>query len=157
MTALSVTSVSLTSIKRTEKWKKSYSGRFESNPLTSLLRPSKLHFYCHHHGWVTTHGWPSRHGGHHGAQCMFMKSRPSEFTPAMQAARTPDAIPNHPGSANVQRTNVLPLHQCSPCTLPPSPECPSPSPILTPTRPPVTSAPPIHPLPRVAVCPFLNY
>ena len=24
-------------------------------PRTSLLRPSKTHFYCHHHGWVTTH------------------------------------------------------------------------------------------------------
>jgi hypothetical protein len=33
-------------------------------PRTSLLRPSKLHFYCHYHGWVTTHGWPSGHGGH---------------------------------------------------------------------------------------------
>ncbi len=28
-------------------------------PRTSLSRPSKLHFYCHFHGWVTTHGWPS--------------------------------------------------------------------------------------------------
>jgi hypothetical protein len=57
-------------------------------PRTSLLCPSKLHFYWHHHGWVTTHGWPSGHGGHHGDSCMFMKSRPSEFTPAMLAART---------------------------------------------------------------------
>jgi hypothetical protein len=89
-------------------------------PRTSLLRPSKLPFYCHHHGWVTTHGWPSGHGGHHGDTCMFMKSRPSEFTPAMLATCTPDAVPNnHPGSANVQRTNVLPLPQCCPCTLPP--------------------------------------
>jgi hypothetical protein len=79
-------------------------------PRTSHLRPSKLHFYCHHHGWVTTHGWPSGHGGPHGDACMFMKSsRPSEDTPAMLAARTPDAVPNHPGSANVQRTNVLPF------------------------------------------------
>ena len=23
-------------------------------PRTSLLRPSKLHFYCHHHGWVAS-------------------------------------------------------------------------------------------------------
>ncbi len=89
-------------------------------PRTSLLHPSKLHFYCHYHGWVATHGWPSRYGGHHGDLCMFMKSRPSEFTPAMLAARTPDVVPNHPGSANVQRTNVCPLPQCSPCTLPPS-------------------------------------
>ena len=43
-------------------------------PRTSLLRPSKLHFYCHHHGWVTTHGWPSGNGGHHGDACMFMKT-----------------------------------------------------------------------------------
>jgi hypothetical protein len=88
-------------------------------PRTSLLRPSKTHFYCHHHGWVTTHGWPSGHGGHHGAPCMFMVSHPSEFTPAMLAARTPDAVPNHPGSANVQRTNVCPLPLCSPCTISP--------------------------------------
>jgi hypothetical protein len=59
-------------------------------PRTSLLRPSKTRFYCHHHGWVTTHGWPSGHGGHHGAPCMFMVSRLSEFNPAMLAARTPD-------------------------------------------------------------------
>ena len=42
-----------------------------------------------------------------GDACMFMKTRPSEFTPAMQAARIPDAVPNHPGSANVQRTNAF--------------------------------------------------
>ena len=89
-------------------------------PRTSLLRPSKLHFYCHHHGWVTTHGWPSGNGGHHGDACMFMKARPSEFSPAMLAARTPDTVPNHPGSANVQRTNVPPLPHRSPCTLPPT-------------------------------------
>ncbi len=105
-------------------------------PRTSLLRPSKLHFYCHHHGWVTTHGWPSGHGGHHGDPCMFMKSRPSEFTPAVLAARTPDAVPNHPGSANVQRTNVCPLPQCSPCTLPPCYVYPSPP---IPTHHPTTS------------------
>jgi hypothetical protein len=55
-------------------------------PRTSLSRPSKLHFYCHFHGWVTTHGWPSGNGGHHGDTCLFMKSRPSEFTPPMLAA-----------------------------------------------------------------------
>ena len=119
-------------------------------PRTSLLRPSKLHFYCHHHGWVTTHGWPSGNGGHHGDACMFMKARPSEFSPAMLAARTPDAVPNHPGSANVQRTNVLPLPHCSPCTLPPTLECPSPTLPFTPTHPSVISAPPFHPLPRFA-------
>ena len=105
-------------------------------PRTSLLRPSKLHFYCHHHGWVTTHGWPSGNGGHHGDTCMFMKSRPSEFSPALLAARTPDAVPNHPGSANVQRTNVLPLPHCSPCTLPPTLEFSSPTP------------PSLHPIPQ---------
>jgi hypothetical protein len=68
--------------------------------LTSLSRPSTLHVYCHFHGWVTTHGWPSGNGGHHGDACQFMKSRLSEFTPAMLAARTPDAVPNHPGSTN---------------------------------------------------------
>jgi hypothetical protein len=46
-------------------------------PRTSLTRPSKQHFYCHFHGWVTTHGWPSGHGGYHGDPCQFMKSRPS--------------------------------------------------------------------------------
>ena len=122
-------------------------------PRTSLLRPSKLHFYCHHHGWVTTHGWPSGTGGHHGDECMLMKTRPSEFSPAMQAARTPDAVPNHPGSANVQRTNVPPLHLCSPCTLPPSLECPSPFPTIHPNHPLVISAPPTYPIPRFAPSP----
>jgi hypothetical protein len=88
-------------------------------PRTSLSRPSKLHFYCHFHGWVNTHGWPSGNGEHHGDTCQFMKSRPSEFIPAMLAARTPDAVPNHPGSTNVQRAanvNVPPPHcvQCNP-------------------------------------------
>ncbi len=55
-------------------------------PRISLLRPYKTHFYCHHHGWVTTHGWPSGHEGHHNAPCMFMVSRPSEFTPVMLVA-----------------------------------------------------------------------
>ncbi len=44
-------------------------------PLTSLTSPSKLHFYCHFHGWVT--GWSSGQGGDHGDPCQFMKSRPS--------------------------------------------------------------------------------
>ncbi len=77
-------------------------------PRASLSRPSKLHFYCHFHGWVTTHGWPSGNGGHHGDQCQFMKSRLSEFTAPMLAARTPDAVPNHPGSTNVQRAQNVP-------------------------------------------------
>jgi hypothetical protein len=48
----------------------------QTPPRTSLSRPSKLHFYCHFHGWVTTHGWPSGHGGYHGDPCQFvMKSR----------------------------------------------------------------------------------
>jgi hypothetical protein len=113
-------------------------------PRTSLLRPSKMHFYCHQHGWVTTHGWPSGHGGHHGAPCMFMNARLSEFTPAMLAARTPDAVPNHPGSSNVQRTNVCPLPQCSPCTLPPRHLYPSPPLPTTLPRPSVTSVPHTH-------------
>ncbi len=71
-------------------------------PHTSLSRPSKLHFYCHFHGWVTTHGWPSGNGGHYGDAGQFMKSRPSKFTPPMLAARTPDAVPNW-------------LHQCPAC------------------------------------------
>ncbi len=49
-------------------------------PRTSLSRPSK-HYYCHHHGWMTTHGGPSGHGGHHGDPCQFMKSRLSEPLP----------------------------------------------------------------------------
>ncbi len=85
-------------------------------PRTSLLRPSKLHFYCHHHGWVTTHGWPSGHGGHHGDPCMFMKSRLSEFTPAMLAARTPDAVPNHPGWPTSNVSMCVPSPNV-PCTL----------------------------------------
>ena len=76
---------------------------------------------------------------------MFMKSRPSEFTPAMLAARTPDAVPNHPGSANVQRTNVCPLPQCSPCTLPPCYVYSSPPLTTTLPRPSVTSVPHTHP------------
>ncbi len=112
-------------------------------PRTSLLRPSKMHFYCHHHGWVTTHGWPSGHGGHHGTPCMFMAARPSEFTPAL-LARTPDAVPNHPDSSNVQRTNVCPLHQCSPCTLPPRHVHPSPPLPTTLPRPSVTSVAHTH-------------
>ena len=88
-------------------------------PRTSLSRPSKLHFYCHFHGWVTTHGWPSGNGGHHGDPCQFMKSRPSEFTSPMLAARTPDAVPHHPGSTNVQRAQNVPSPQCLSCTHPP--------------------------------------
>jgi hypothetical protein len=42
-------------------------------PHTSMSRPSKLHFYCHYHGWVITHGWTFGHGGHHGDACQFMK------------------------------------------------------------------------------------
>jgi hypothetical protein len=75
---------------------------------------------------VTTHGWPSGHGSHHGDPCQFMKSRPSEFTPTMLAARTPDAVPNHPGSTNVQRANVPTFPHCFPCTSPHIPECLSP-------------------------------
>jgi hypothetical protein len=116
-------------------------------PRTSLLRPSKLHFYWHHHGWVTTHRWPSGQGGHHGDTCMFMKSRPSEFIPAMLAARTPDAVP---GSANVQPTNVLPLLQCSPCTISPCHVWPSPTHLITSPLPAVTSVFPIHPFPPFA-------
>jgi hypothetical protein len=74
-------------------------------PRTSLFCPSKLHFYCHFHGWVTTHGWQSGNGGHYGDACQFMKFRPSEFNPAMLAARTPDAVPNHAPR----------LHQCPAC------------------------------------------
>jgi hypothetical protein len=78
-------------------------------PRTSLSRPSKLHFYCH---WVTTDGWPSGHGGYHGDPCQFMKSRPSEFTPPMLAARTPAAVPTPP------RLYLRPA--CCPCAhLPP--------------------------------------
>ncbi len=92
---------------------KDKTGTPNTNPLrTSLSHPSKLHYYCHHHGWVTIHGWPSGHGGHHGDPCQFMKSRLSEFTPAMIAARTPDAVPNHPGYCNVQRASVLPHPFC---------------------------------------------
>ena len=94
-------------------------------PRTSLSRPSKLHFYCHFHGWVTTHGWPSGNGGHHGDACQFMKSRPSEFTPPMLAARTPDAVPNHPGSTNVQRAANVPPSHCVPCIPPLGLVCPS--------------------------------
>jgi hypothetical protein len=89
-------------------------------PRTSLSRPSKQHFYCHFHGWVITHGWPSGYGGHHGDKCQFMKSRPSEFTPAMLAARTPDAVPN-PGSTNVQRAIVPTLPSVFHATPPLSP------------------------------------
>ncbi len=104
-------------------------------PRTSLLRPSKLHFYCHYHGWVTTHGWPSGHGGHHcGAPCMFMVSRPSEFSPAMLTARTPDSVPNHPGSASVQRPSVSP-----PPVSPLYPPFTSRVSLTTPTRHPPTS------------------
>ncbi len=75
---------------------------------------------------MTTHGWPSGQGSHHGDPCQFMKYRPSEFTPAMLAARTPDAVPNHPGSTNVQRANVPTSSHCFPCTYPLISECPSP-------------------------------
>ncbi len=48
-----------------------------------------------------------------------MKSRPSEFTPAMLAAHTPDAVPNHPGSTNDQHAaNVPTFPLCVPCTPP---------------------------------------
>jgi hypothetical protein len=47
-----------------------------------------------------------------------MKSRPSEFTPPMLAARTPDAVPNHPGSTNVQRAANVPPSHCVPCIPP---------------------------------------
>ena len=108
-------------------------------PRTSLSRPSKLHFYCHFHGWVTTHGWPSGNGGHHGDPCQFMKSRPSEFTSPMLAARTPDAVPNHPGSTNVQRAQNVPSPQCLPCPPPPSLVWPS---LYPPTVFPVVTRPP---------------
>jgi hypothetical protein len=85
---------------------------------------------------------------------MFMKSRPSEFNSAMLAAHTPDAVPNHPGSADVQRTNVLLLPQCSPCTLPPRHVYPSsPLPTTLP-RPSVTSIPHTH-LPTRFVTPHV--
>ncbi len=90
---------------------------------TSLSRPCKLHFYCHFHGWVTTHGWPSGHGGHHSDACKFMKSRLSKFTPAMLAARTPDAFSNHLGSTNVQHAANVSTHpHCLSYTT--SPSCP---------------------------------
>ena len=51
----------------------------------------------------------------------------------MLAARTPDAVPNHPGSTNVQRAQNVPSLQCLPCLPPPLPrvaltvpsDCPS--------------------------------
>jgi hypothetical protein len=116
-------------------------------PRTSLSRPSKLHFYCHFHGWVTTHGWPS---GNYGNKCQFMTSRPSEFTPTMLAACTPDAVRNHPGSTNVQRLNAPTPPQClpynsTPLVVWPSPLIPFPQPITSVTRP-----PPTHLTPRFA-------
>jgi hypothetical protein len=99
---------------------------------------------------VTTHGWPSGHGSHHGDPCQFMKSRPSEFTPTMLAARTPDAVPNHPGSTNVQRANVPTFPHCLPCTSPHIPECPSPL-TLPPSPCPVVIRPP--PISRFVISP----
>ncbi len=77
-----------------------------SLPRTSLSRPSKLHFYCHFHGWVTTHGWPSSNGGHHGDACQFMKSRPSELFHPSHAISFP-----YPRC----RTQLPRLHQCPAC------------------------------------------
>jgi len=119
-------------------------------PRTSMSRPSKLHYYCHFHGWVTTHGWPSGNGGHHGDACQFMKSHPSEFTPPMLAARTPDAVPNHPGSTNVQRSANVPPSHCVPCFPPLVSVRPSLYPTTMPTSPVVTGPPhtpglPLHP------------
>jgi hypothetical protein len=51
--------------------------------------------------------------------CQFMTSRPSEVTPAKLASCSPDAVPNHPGSANVQRSNVPTFPHCFPCNPPP--------------------------------------
>ena len=107
-----------------------------------MSRPSKLHFYCHFHGWVTTHGWSSGNGGHHGDACQFMKPRPSEFTLPMLAARTPDAVPNHPGSTNVQRAANVPPSYCVPCIPPLGFVCPSLYPTTMPTSPVVTWPPP---------------
>ncbi len=64
-------------------------------------------------------------------------------TPSVLAARTPDAVPNHPGSINVQRAaNVRPSH-CVPCISSLGLVCPS----LYPTTmqpPPVVTRPPSH-------------
>jgi hypothetical protein len=103
---------------------KAKTGTLNTNlPHTFLSRPSKLHFYCHFHGWMTTHGWPSGNGEHHGDPCQFMMSRPSEFTSPMLAARTLDAVPHHPGSTNVQRAQNVPCPQCLPCPPPPPSSC----------------------------------
>jgi hypothetical protein len=103
-------------------------------PRTSLARTSKLHFYCHHHGSVTTHGWPTGQGEH---LYQFMGARRSEFIAPMLATRTPAAVPNHPGNTNVQRANVLSLTHCPPCT--PAPPFVPPSLLPSPTL-------PIHPV-----------
>ena len=80
-------------------------------PRTSLSRPSKLHFYCHFHGWVTTHGWPSGNGGHHGDPCQFMKSRLSEFTAPMLAARTqPPRLHQCPACRQCAPLPLCPVH-----------------------------------------------
>jgi hypothetical protein len=90
--------------------------------------PCHVKDLCHGLG---LNGWPSGSGGYHGDSCQFMKSRPSEFTPAMLAARTPDAVTNHPGFTNVQRANVSTSSHCLPCTSPPISECPSPPTLVT--------------------------
>ncbi len=56
----------------------------------------------------------------------------------MLAARTPDAVPNHPGSTNVQRAANVPPSHCVPCLPPLGLVWPSPSPTTTQPYPVVT-------------------
>ena len=60
----------------------------------------------------------------------------------MLAARTPDAVPNHPGSTNVQRAANVPPSHCVPCLPPLGLVWPSPSPTTTQPYPVVTRPPP---------------
>jgi hypothetical protein len=84
-------------------------------PRTSLSRPSKLNFYFHFHGWVTTHGWLSGNGGQRTSWRCVPVHEVSSFRV-------------HPSHASCPyprcRTQPPRLHQCPACCqCAPPPHC----------------------------------